>query len=49
MRQNLVEEIARVTAERPQLSRLMTLTLDPATAPTDQEQQRYYIIERWKS
>ena len=49
MRQNLVEEISRVTAERPELSRLMTLTLDPATAPDDQERQHYYITERWNA
>lgn len=49
MRQNLVEEIGRVTGERPELSRLMTLTLDPATAPDDQERQHYYITERWNA
>lgn len=49
MRQNLVEEIQRVTTERPELSRLMTLTLDPATAPADQERQHQYITERWNA
>lgn len=49
MRQNLVEEIERVTAERPQLRRLLTLTLDPAAAPEDQERQHYYITERWNA
>jgi hypothetical protein len=49
MRCNLVEEIQRVTAERPELSRMLTLTLDPATAPDDQERQHYYITERWNA
>ena len=49
MRQNLVEEIERVTSERPELSRLMTLTLDPAKAPGDRERQHFYITERWNA
>lgn len=49
MRQNLVEEIGRVTAERPDLSRLMTLTLDPSMAPKSQERQHYHITERWNA
>ena len=49
MRQNLVEEISRITSERPDLSRLMTLTLDPAIAPADQERQHTYITERWNA
>lgn len=49
MRQNLVEEIGRVTSERPELSRLLTLTLDPQLAPADQEEQHYWITERWNA
>jgi hypothetical protein len=49
MRQNLVEEIQRVCSERPELSRLLTLTLDPEYAPDDQEQQHAYITERWNA
>jgi hypothetical protein len=49
MRQNLVEEIQRITSQRPELSRLLTLTLDPATAPDDQEDQHKYITERWNA
>lgn len=49
MRCNLVEEIKRVTAERPQLRRLMTLTLDPDRAPARQEDQHRYITERWNA
>lgn len=31
------------------MSRMLTLTLDPAKAPRSQEQQHYYITERWNA
>lgn len=49
MRQNLIEEIQCITAERPELSRMLTLTLDPARAPDDQGEQHRYITERWNA
>jgi len=49
MRQNLVEEIERVCSERPEMSRLLTLTLDPAEMPPDSEGQHKYITERWNA
>lgn len=49
MRQNLVEEIERITQRRPEMSRMLTLTLDPATAPDDQDEQHHYITERWNA
>jgi hypothetical protein len=49
MRMNLIEEIKRVTAERPEMSRMLTLTLDPAKAPDDQDEQHKYITERWNA
>jgi len=49
MRQNLIEEIKRITEERPQMSRLLTLTLDPENAPPDQEERHTYITERWNA
>lgn len=49
MRQNLVEEIARVTKERPSLSRLLTLTLDPKYAPDDEDEQHQYLTRRWNA
>jgi len=49
MRQNLIEEIKRVTNERPEMSRLLTLTLDPEKAPADQDKQHKYITERWNA
>jgi hypothetical protein len=49
MRQNLIEEIKRVTSERPQIRRLMTLTLDPSMAPARQEEQHQHLTERWNA
>jgi hypothetical protein len=49
MRSNLVEEIKRVTQERPGMSRLLTLTLDPEMAPSDQGSQHKYLTERWNA
>lgn len=49
MRMNLVEEIERVALERPEMSRLLTLTLDPQTAPKQNEVQHRYITERWNA
>ncbi|MBG0918990.1 MULTISPECIES: hypothetical protein [Bacillales] len=49
MRQNLIEEIQRITAERSELSRILTLTLDPAKAPDNQERQHHHITDRWNA
>jgi hypothetical protein len=49
MRMNLVEEIERVCTARPEMSRLLTLTLDPANAPDHDEERHRYITERWNA
>jgi len=49
MRMNLVEEIGRVCQERPEMRRLLTLTLDPATAPESEEEMHRYLTERWNA
>lgn len=49
MRQNLVEEIQRVCRQRPQMRRLLTLTLDPSKAPASQEEQHSYLTRRWNA
>ena len=49
MRCNLVEELDRLVEERPQLRRLLTLTLDPETAPNGQEEQHSYLTERFNA
>ena len=49
MRMNLVEELERLVAERPELRRFLTLTLDPANAPANQERQHKYLTERFNA
>jgi hypothetical protein len=49
MRMNLVEEIERVCEERPQMRRLLTLTLDPAKAPDSSEEKHHYLTQRWNA
>lgn len=46
MKMNLLEEIDRVVAERPALSRLLTLTVDPARVP-DRTAAHREIGEAW--
>ena len=48
MRQNLVEEIERVCRDRPEMSRLLTLTLDPAKVPRGEEDHKY-LTGRWNA
>ena len=49
MRMNLVEELDRLIDERPELRRLLTLTLDPDHAPADQEEQHDYLTDRFNA
>jgi hypothetical protein len=49
MRMNLIEELDRLIEERPQLRRLLTLTLDPSAAPVDQGDQHRYLTERFNA
>jgi hypothetical protein len=49
MRMNLIEEIKRITAQRPEMCRLLTLTLDPDTAPREADDQHEYITSRWNA
>ena len=49
MRCNLVEEIQRICSERPEISRFLTLTLDPERAPRSQLNQHRYLTERWNA
>ena len=48
MRQNLVEEIGRICRERPDMSRLLTLTLDMTKVPDSAEAHKY-ITQRWNA
>jgi hypothetical protein len=45
----LIEEIQRVTAQHPEMRRLLTLTLDPSKVPVDQGEQHRYLTERWNA
>jgi hypothetical protein len=49
MQFNLAEELDRLVQERPELRRLMTLTLDPDKAPRRQEDQHQYLTERFNA
>jgi hypothetical protein len=49
MRSNLIEDLDRLVEERPELRRLLTLTLDPETAPDDQAEQHRYLTERFNA
>ena len=49
MRCNLVEELDRLIEERPELRRLLTLTLDEDLAPDDQDEQHRYLTERFNA
>lgn len=49
MRMNLIEEIERLSEERPELRRFLTLTLDPSQAPDDPDEQHRYLTERFNA
>lgn len=49
MRCNLVEELDRLIEERPEMRRLLTLTLDPSNAPAEQDEQHRYLTERFNA
>jgi len=49
MRQNLIEELEQLIEDRPEMCRLLTLTLDPEKVPDDSGEQHRYITERWNA
>jgi len=49
MRMNLVEEIGRICENRPEMRRMMTLTVDPKKAPDGSDEQHRYLTERWNA
>lgn len=48
LRMSLIEEIERITKERPEMRRFLTLTVD-ASAPVGRENQHEYITDRWNA
>jgi hypothetical protein len=49
MRCNLVEELDRLIEERPELRRLLTLTLNPENAPDQKAEKHRYLTERFNA
>ncbi|MDS0256077.1 Rep protein [Haloarcula tradensis] len=49
MKQNLIEEMDRLVEDRPELRRLLTITLDEDAAPNSQDEQHRYLTERWNA
>ena len=47
MRMNLIESLEQLVAERPEMRRLLTITISPETAPRSKEAQHAYITDRW--
>jgi hypothetical protein len=48
LRMSLIEEIERITKERPEMRRFLTLTVD-TSAPVGKENQHEYITDRWNA
>jgi hypothetical protein len=48
LRMGLIEEIERITEERPEMRRFLTLTVD-RQAPATKEEQHEYITDRWNA
>jgi len=48
LRMGLIEEIERITEERPEMRRFLTLTVD-RRAPASREEQHEYITDRWNA
>ena len=49
MRMNLIEDLDRLIEERPELRRLLTLTLNEEKAPNSTEEQHRYLTERFNA
>ena len=48
LRMSLIEEIERITRQRPEMRRFLTLTVD-ASAPVGRASQHEYITDRWNA
>ena len=49
MRMNLIEDLERLVEDRPELRRLLTLTIDPEQGPSQRDAQHEYITERFNA
>lgn len=48
LRMSLIEEIERITSERPEMRRFLSLTVD-SRAPATDEEKHEYITDRWNA
>ena len=49
MRMNLIEELERLVEERPEMRRLLSLTISPEHAPPSREEQHEHITKRFNA
>ena len=49
MRMNLIEELEQLVEDRPEMRRLLTITIEPETAPASKADQHQYLTERWNA
>lgn len=49
MRLNLIESLEQLVEDRPEMNRLLTLTVDPDTAPADVEAQHRHLTNRFNA
>lgn len=51
MRMNLIEDLERLVERRPEMRRLLTITIDEEVpgAPSDQGDQHEYLTDRWNA
>ena len=49
MRMNLIESLERLVENRPEMRRLLTLTVSPERGPSETGAQHEYITERWNA
>lgn len=49
IRMNLIEELERLVDERPELRRLLTITVEPGTAPSGDGAKHAYITDWWNA
>lgn len=49
MRMNLIESLEELVDERPEMRRLLTITVAPETAPSSTSAQHEHITDRWNA
>ena len=49
MRHNLIESLEQLVDDRPEMRRLLTITIEPETAPASKDDQHRYLTERFNA